>query len=230
MSEAGADVRRGRWFGALLLVQLIAAPVYNFVLLDPVFAKPGWLVNAAPNATGMRWGVVLMLIGAFVDLAATVVAWPTFRRYAPGLALAFVLIAPVSMVLTAVEAQGLLNMLSLSQQATAAHGANGELFETLRGVVGSARNWAHYMGLIVGGVGLVVLYGVLWRAALVPRVLAVAGVGAALLLIVAVTRPLFGIPMNFALMGPIGIMQLSLTLWLLARGFRGDGRLETVGA
>ena len=50
VSEAGADVRRGRWFGALLLVQLIAAPVYNFVLLDPVFAKPGWLVNAAPNA------------------------------------------------------------------------------------------------------------------------------------------------------------------------------------
>jgi hypothetical protein len=223
VSEVDADLRRGRLFGALLLVQLIAAPIYNFVLLDPVFAAPGWLANAAPNARGMQWGVVLMLIGTLVDLAAVVVAWPTFRRSAPGLAMAYALLTPVSMVLTAVEGQRLLEMLSLSQQAAAAHGANGELFETLRGVVGAARNWAHYMGLLIGGVGLVTLHALLLRAALVPRALAAVGIAAGLLLVVAVTRPLFGIPVNFALLGPVGIVQLVLALWLLARGFRGSG-------
>ncbi len=227
MSEAEADIRRGRIFGALLLVQLIAAPIYNFVLLDPVFAKPGWVVNAALNASGMQWGVLLMLVGTLIDLAAVVVAWPTFRRYAPGLAMAYALLTPVSMVLTAVEGQRLLDMLSLSQQVALPHGATGDVLAALSGVVGAARNWAHYMGLITGGVGLTLLYALLWRTALVPRALAILGVVAALLLVVGVTRTLFGIPMNFALLGPVGLIQIALVLWLLVRGFRGGGRPET---
>jgi len=50
--------------------------------------------------------------------------------------------------------------------------ADGELFQGLRVVVASARNWAHYIGLIVAGSMVCVLYTVLCRFTLVPRALA----------------------------------------------------------
>jgi hypothetical protein len=37
--------RTGRKIGALLLAQMIVAPIMNFVLLEPVFSAPGFLAG-----------------------------------------------------------------------------------------------------------------------------------------------------------------------------------------
>ena len=63
------------------------------------------------------------------------------------------------------------------------------------------------------------LYSVLWRFALVPRALAAFGLAAVMLQIAAVLMPLFGYRIVFLLIVPLGLSQLALALWLIAKGF-----------
>lgn len=135
------------------------------------------------------------------------------------MALWFLALAVVSFSLTAVENTTVLSMLSLSQAYAKANAADGDLFQTLRVVVGSARNWAHYMSLIVGGGMVFVLYSVLYRFALIPRALAAFGLAAVMLQLTAVTMPLFGYPIVILMVMPLGLSHLALALWLTVRGF-----------
>jgi len=67
------------------------------------------------------------------------------------------------------------------------------------------------------------MYAVLYRFALVPRVLAAFGLAAVVLQIVTVAMPLFGQGVVFLLLAPLGVSQLALAIWLIAKGFRNQG-------
>jgi hypothetical protein len=116
-----------------------------------------------------------------------------------------------------------MSMLSLSEAYHKAGPADRGNFEALRVVVASARNWAHYVGLIVAGATIFMLYAVLYRFALVSRPLAAFGLLASTLQVVAVAMPLFGHGIVFLMLAPLGVSQLLLALWLIAKGFRDDG-------
>jgi hypothetical protein len=144
---------------------------------------------------------------------------PVFRGQSEALATAFVALAAVACALKAVEAIQLLSMLSLSQNYAAA-APNAELFQALRGVVSSQRNWTHFVQLNSAGAFNAMLYAGLLRFALVPRPLAALGVVSSLLQLTIVARPLFGLEIIFPLLMPMGLSHLLLASWLLAKGFR----------
>ena len=102
--------------------------------------------------TGRTIGVLLLVQLAFAPIANFVLLKPVFA--APGF-------------LDNAAAHSL--QVSLGAKANS---ADGELFQGLRVVVASARNWAHYIGLIVAGSMVFVLYAVLCRFTLIPRALA----------------------------------------------------------
>jgi hypothetical protein len=140
------------------------------------------------------------------------------------LALWFLALAVASFSLTAGESTTVMSLLSLSQAYLKADSADSELFQGLRVVVASARNWAHYIGRMVAGSMVFVLYAVLCRFTLVPRALAAFGMAAALLQITAVTMPLFGHRIVFLMLLPLGLSQLALAAWLVAKGFAERGQ------
>jgi hypothetical protein len=102
--------------------------------------------------TGRTIGVLLLVQLAFAPIANFVLLKPVFA--APGF-------------LDNAAAHSL--QVSLGAKANS---ADGELFQGLRVVVASARNWAHYIGLIVAGSMVFVLYAVLCGFTLIPRALA----------------------------------------------------------
>ena len=222
--DARAHRRTGCTIGVLLLVQLIFAPISNFVLLKPVFAAPGFLENAAAHSLQMSLGALLGLAMGAISLGIAIAAFPLFRPLNRTLALWFLALAVASFSLTAVESTTVMSMLSLSQAYARATSVDGELFQGLRVVVASARNWAHYIGLMVAGSMVFVLYAVLCRFTLVPRALAAFGMAAALLQIAAVTMPLFGHPIVFLMLLPLGLSHLALSAWLVAKGFAERGQ------
>ncbi len=161
-----------------------------------------------------------LALGA-LSVGIAITAFPVFRQHSQAMALWFVAVAVVSLSVTAVENISVMSMLSLSEAYAKASGAEGDLFQALRVVVASARNWAHYIGLIVAGSTFLVLYAVLYRFALVPRALAAFGLAAVMLQLAAVTMPLFGHSVVFLMLAPLGVSQLVLALWLITKGFRG---------
>src|SRR5207253_11199799 len=64
-------------------------------------------------------------------------------------------------------------------------------------------------------------YALLFRFKLIPRVLASFGLIAAVLMVTAVTMPLFGHKVVFPMLAPMGLSQLVLAVWLITKGFRG---------
>lgn len=212
----------GRIIGVLILAQMVGGVLVNFVLAAPLFGAPGFLVNAAPHALQISASVLLGLATGALAVGIAITAFPVFRQYSQAMALWFVALAVVSLSVATVENMNVMSMLSLSESYAKASAADRDRFEALRIVVASARNWAHYIGLIVAGATLFVLYAVLYRFALVPRALAAFGLVAVILQISAVAMPLFGQSIVFLMLAPLGVSQLLLALWLIAKGFRGQ--------
>lgn len=220
-SPMSLDAKRvGRVVGVLLITQLVAGVLVNMVLMRPVITTPpGWLVNAAANARQVGFIALIALAVDLLTLGIAITAYPIFARHSQRLALWFVSLATASFALVAVESMTVMSMLSLSQAYANAGAPDAVLFEALRVVVGSARNWAHFTHLAVGGSTVFVLYAALYRLALVPRVLAALGMAVAVMQMIAVTMPFHGRPVAFAMLMPLAVTHLALALWLMTKGF-----------
>ena len=217
-----AESRAGRIVGVLFLIQMVGSGIVNFVLEAPLFGVPGFLVNAAPHAKQLGLAAVLGLAieSLWVVLAVTVFSrlWPRSRAMVLGL----VVLSGVTLAVAVVENIGVLSMVSLSEAYMKAGAAERGQLETVRVIVASARNWAHYMGRIFDGVTGFLLYAVLYRFALVPRVLSGLGLLALLSMLTSVGMPIFGHAVVFPMLAPLGLIQLILALWLLVKGFRAE--------
>ena len=212
--------RAGRLVGALTLAQIADGVLVNLVLTAPLSGEPGFLVNAAAHSAQIAASVLVALLLGLISLVVAVMMFAPLRQRAGALAITLVAVSASSLAVAAVEQTTVMSMLSLSQAYAQAAAAERESIQGQRLLVASARNAAHYINLIVGGLMLLVFHLALYRSALVPRVLAAFGIAAALLQMAAVAMPLFGREIVFLMLAPVGLVQLVLGLWLLARGFR----------
>jgi hypothetical protein len=214
----------GRIVGFLILVQMACGVLVNFVLEAPLFGAPGFLVSAAAHSTQIGIAALLGVFAGGIFVAIAITIFPLLREHSPVLALGLVALASASFCLSAVENMNVMSMLSLSDAYNKASAVDRQAFEGLRIVVASARNWAHYIGLIVHGGTIFTLYAALYRSALIPRALAVFGLVAVMFQVIAVAMPLFGHGVVFVMLAPLGVSQLLLAAWLIAKGFRGGER------
>jgi hypothetical protein len=217
-----------RWLAALLLAQMVLGPIANFALLDPAFeGAGGFLVNAAPHATALSSAALLALALAVNSAGVAVVLWPVVRPRSERMALLLALLAAAGIALSGFENASLLSMLSLSQAYAAAGTPDEALYQALREVVGTHRNWAHLVHLLFGGSALLAMYAALFRFRLVPAWLAGFGMLASVTQMIAVGMPLFGGWVVFPMLAPLGLAQLLLIGWLLWRGLGNRAVLST---
>ena len=208
----------GRIAGALLIAQMTAGYVTNFVLLESAMGPPGFLVNAASHATQVGAAALLGIVAGAISLATAITLLPVLWKLSERMALTFVALSAVALALSVVENAKVMSLLSLSQAYAASNGADPASFAGLRGVVAAARNWAHFSQLIVGGSTFVALFAALYRFSLIPRVLAGFALVGAALQMTTVARPFFGAQVIFPLLAPAGIAFLLAAVWLLVTG------------
>ena len=212
-----------RWLAVLLLTQLAVAPIANFKLVGPVFGGVGgFLANAAPHATTFATAALLSFTLAVLSAGIAVVLWPVLRAQSERIALSLAVLGAAGIALSGLEVTAMLSMLSLSQAYVAAGTPDEALYRGLRGVVGSARNWAHLVQLLLSGAVLLTMYAGLFRLRLVPRWLAVLGMIACISQMIAVTKPWFGGWVIFPMLAPLGLANLMLIGWLLWKPNVGD--------
>jgi hypothetical protein len=209
----------GRLVGVLILTQIVGGILVNLVLTAPLFGSPGFLVSASAHTGQIALSALCGVgIGALsLGIAITIIL--AVRERAGAFALWLFALATASFAAAVVEQMNVMSMLSLSQAYAKAPVAEHEGFQGLRMVVAASRNWSHYLGLVVAGATILVLYATLYRTRLVPRALAAFGIAAATLQMVAVAMPLFGHAIVFLLLAPLGVSQLIMALWLIAKGF-----------
>jgi hypothetical protein len=219
-----SNMRTGRIIGVLLLVQVAAGILLNFVFTAPLFGEPGFLINAAPHAGQIAQSALTGIAMGLVSLAIASLLYPLFRPLSQPLALFYFALVTAGFALTVAENISVMSMLSLSKAYAAAGAPQEALYQGLRIVVKETRNWTHYISLIVSGATLFTFYLAMFRFSLIPRLLAGFGLLACLAQVYAVSLPLFGHAVDFRLIAPLGICEIVLGLWLAARGFRAAPR------
>lgn len=213
--------RVGRIIGMLLLVHLATGLIVPYVLLLPLQA--GFLETAAGMSSLVRLSVLLLFVGGAVSVGISVAAWPVVRERSYGLGLWLLALSVVNFTLQILENSHWLSMLSVSQAYAEAGAADAKLFQSLRIVVHSAFKWGHYSHILVVVGWLFTLYCLLFRCAMVPRALAAIGMVASVLHFTGITLPAFGgysMPFPTLLGMPLGLANLVLAVWLMAKGFK----------
>jgi hypothetical protein len=215
-----AEGRAGRIIGALIIVQMIFAVLVNFVLEAPLFDAPGFVVNAVHYPRQMGFAALLGLVTEALWVGIAVTAFPFFYRHSRTMTLWFAALAVVVLAVAVVENAALMSMVSLSEAYANASAFDRAQLETIRVLAASGRNWPHFLARILDGCTIFALYAVLYQSALVPRVLAGLGLIASVLQVCGVAVTLFGNDVVFPMLAPLGLIQLVLAVWLMARGFR----------
>jgi hypothetical protein len=216
----GATARAARIIGVLIIIQMVGSALVNAVLEAPLFGAPGFLENAAPHSRQIALGALLGLVTEALWVGIAVTAFPVLWQRARALTLWFGALAVVTLAVAVLESSGVMSMVSLSQAYAEASPPDRWQLAWVRVAVAAARNWAHFLARICDGATILVFYTTLYRLALVPRALAGFGLITVVLMLASVGRSLFGHDVVFAMLAPLGLSQLVLALWLIAKGFR----------
>ena len=213
----------GRIIGILVLVHLATGLIVPYVLLHPVTTSAGFLEAAAKLEYRVRINVLVLFLGGAIPVGIAVALWPIARRFGQALGLWLLILAAVNLSLQIVENGHWLSMLSLSQAYAESRPADAALFQALGLVVRAAWKWEHYAHIFTVVAWLFVFYAWLYRCALVPRVLAAAGLVTAMLQFGGITLPVFldyRVPFPTLFGMPLGAANAILASWLLAKGFK----------
>jgi hypothetical protein len=217
----------GIWL-VLTFISIAALPLYNSVL-----THHGFILGTGGDAR-VQLGAVVEIITAIAGIGTAVTLFPILRRQSEGLALGYVTLRVVESALILVGVVSLLAVLTLRQDL-----AGGGTDQTSLVLTGRALVAVHDATFLLGpafcaGIGNGLMLGYLMlRSGLVPRRYAQFGIGAGSLALVTALLVLFGAydqlsGTSAVLTFPEAAWELSLGIYLIAKGFRSDARVFTV--
>jgi hypothetical protein len=208
--------------GVFYLITFISIP--TLALYGPVQNHRDWILSSGAH-TGILVGGLLEVIVALAGIGTAVTLYPVLKRQHEGLALGFVTsrLLEGSMIFAGVVS--LLSLVTLRHSPGAA-GANAAALVATSASHVAVYNWTFLLGQsLMPAINALLLGTLLYRSRLVPRFLPVLGLIGAPLLLAADIATLFGgigQHSSWALLGalPVAAWELSLGVWLVAKGFR----------
>ena len=211
-------LRVGRTTGALVLVQLVLL-IVPYVILDRVLTTD-YLHSAAQMSAIVKTAVFLLFGTAAVTMAIAVTAYPVLREYSLRWSLMLVAASVVWFVFQSLDNANIMSMLSLSRRFAEGGAANPDLYNLVAAQTRASRIWTHYTELLMFDVWFAVFYGGLLRFRLVPGLIALVGLLAVALHLVAIPLPMFvGYPAMMPLGASLAVSHLLVAGWLIAKGF-----------
>ncbi len=214
--------------GALYLLTVLTS-IPALALKEPALRDPASL--ALPGGTTpLLLAVLLEVVLAAACVGTAVVLYPVLRRQSEAAALGFVAarVAEGMLIMT-----GALAMISLTVIPRMPASVGGDTTSAIPADAAAGALVAMHDAAFLLGPGLIpaanalLLGGLLYRSRLVPRVLPIIGFVGAPLLALSVVATLFGSidqvsPIAGLAALPIAVWEISLGVWLIAKGFRPD--------
>jgi len=212
--------------GVLYLLTFVSIP--TIALYGPVH-DPNYVVGPGPD-TSTLIGAVLELIVALACIGTAVALYSVVKRQNEGVALGFIGARILEAATIFAGIACLLSVVSLRQA-----GAGSDALVTSQALV------ALYDRMFLLGQGLMpavnalLLGSLLYQSRLVPRVLPLLGIIGAPLLLASHAAVVFGLLERVSVLAgiaalPIALWELSLGVWLVAKGFNPSATAELLSA
>lgn len=205
----------------VLFILCSAASILSIAPLGAALSAPVDFARLAANDGRVVMTALLELVWAATGMGIAIALYPVLRRFNPALALGSVVGRVVENVFILGGTLSLLALLTVSQEAVAGPSA----FQAIGDALVAVRDWVHgFVGMVPFGIGVFMYYLVLYTSRLVPRWLSGWGLVAAVLSLVATLYAGFTQAFGFTtveivLSIPIGVHEMVLAVWLIAKGF-----------
>jgi hypothetical protein len=215
------EQRTARIMGAWFLGTFIfSIPAYFFY--DPLLNHANYVAGTGEDIR-VAVGALLEILLAISGIATAVVIFPIVKRVNESVALGYIASRTVESILILVGVVSLMSVVALRQDVADA-GNSGGLTDVARGLLAVHDQTALLGPQFCAGLGNGILLGYLmWRSRLLPRPMVMIGLIGGPLALLAGIGVLFGASpsgLPVPLTAPEAIWEFSLSVWLLARGFR----------
>jgi Domain of unknown function (DUF4386) len=204
-----------------LLTFLTSFP--TLALYGPV-SKLNYITGSGSDA-GVRLGAVLEVILALAGVGTALALYPIVKRQNQSVALGFVTSRLLEASMIIVGVVSLLTVVTLKHNAASATGADAAALVTAGKSLVAFHNWTFVLGQsLMPGVNALLLGSLLYRSRLVPRIIPLAGLIGAPLLLASVAATIFGLwgqtsPVGVVAAFLVALWELSLGVWLIVKGF-----------
>ena len=214
---------KGRTVGILLLLHLLTGLMVPYILLQQLTRPLTFAESSSASSFQVRLAVMLLFVGGVMTIVIAITGMPVFRKYSYALALWLFGLAIANFALQGGEIAGYMSLFTFSRNYGSTNPADLGVYELVGVTVRSAWKWIHYTHLLIVVSWIFSLGLILWKSALVPRILAILLLITTLLQVTGITLPQFLAyrSPNLMLMGmPLGFAYLTLSVWLMIKGFR----------
>jgi len=215
--------RTARIAGVLYVITFVSIPTLG--LYRPVLDHVGTFVLGAGSDTGVLWGALSEVVVGLAGIGTAVVLFPVLKRQSESAALGLVTARMLETSLIFVGVISMLSILTLRNDVAGAAGTDPRsLVTTGHGLVG-VYNWTFLLSQSLMPVACDLLLGyLLYRSALVPRVLPLIALFGAPLLLASDIAVFFGAYDRVSSLSglaalPVAVFEFSLGVWLIVKGF-----------
>jgi len=212
----------------LLYVIATVAGVLSAAVIGGIPLGPGISAELAANQMQVIGFAFLALVMALAVSGVAYLMYPILMqdaktRLQEGLSLWYVGSRITEGALFVVAVGVLFSLLALSGELAGATEATASVLQSIGTALWAGYDYAWVLGQTVFCVGAVMLYYLLYRSRRIPRWLSIWGlIAAPLMLVAGFTLPFTGDPnsaVSSMLYAPLGIQEMVLAVWLIARGF-----------
>jgi hypothetical protein len=210
--------------GILYVLTFVSIP--TLALYKAVKDDAGAFVLGAGSTAGLQWGALSEVIVGLAGIGTAVVLYPVAKRVSQTAALGFVAARLVETCLIFVSVVSLLSIMTLRNDVAGTAGTDSASLVTMSHGLIATYNWTFLLSQSLMPVACDLLLGyVLYRSALVPRILPIVAFVGAPLLLASDIAVFFGAysqvsPIAVLAALPVAVFELSLGIWLIARGFK----------
>ncbi len=215
-----APKKTSRIVGVLFLVQMIAASVSHSAMLAPILHGNNFLAAVSANQTIVRFAMLLDLICGLSVFGISVLLFPILKKYSESIALWYVGLRLHEWVCFIISGVLLMTILSISKEYVQTGMPEHSYLQTLGTYLLDARGVTQTLMLLGFCAGAVMLYYLFYKARLLPRFISLWGLIGVVLLFAEVFSNIFDHSIGgIIIMLPMGLNEIFLGIWLIAKGF-----------
>lgn len=210
-------------------ILFIIATAFLFIgesVYGPVLTAPDFLETAYPARMTAIVGILLEFACVLSIPLIPVFLFPVLKKHSLTLALGYVVFRLFEAVLFVLGEINELMNISLSQQFLAGQGVDAAFLQNTSSLFQALNDWSFSFYVFIFAIGAMMLYAVLYRSRLIPRLISGWGFVSAVLIFIGVLLGMLEINLDFPGMlfeiifiFPIAVQEMVMALWLIIKGF-----------
>ncbi len=195
------------------------------ILFQSILSAPNYLATISANSLTVTIGALLWLLAVIGDAAHGVLMFPVLKPHNERIAIGYLAARIMDALFIAIMVLFILLQIPLGRAYLEAAAADAAYLQTIGALFKQGQLYAYQLGMSTLGVSGLMLCYTLYKAKLVPRVLALWGLIGYAIIFLGMISEIMGSGLGLASSLPGGLWEIFIGVWLIVKGFNAPATL-----